>query len=489
MRFRFLIPALLVLVIAVNAVAVTNINPIDKYYPDGLKRLYLFHINEKQVGTLEIKFDGSAKFENQKAYRFTEKLKLDYAPLGQPYNLEIENRHYVDIDGFYIGDDMKLVFDRQSQELYLHKTDDSLLGYYVANKQRQDVAQAMPGSFFSFENNMLDQYELFLAARDISLGDTITDNIILPQTMMTMPVRLVVEDYQFVKYGEVYDSAYVCHFLQPSNQLAYITRDNKLIRVDLPAQDMTIMLSESPLEKMAPKKQAFGFSDFIKRLPIYLVYLILGIIFVSAFIWRYHKSPLVYISFVLGGAVFTVVGLTQIPLQKWYSLNYLIPHVQAGDSLYFYGIIIPLISGLIQETLKLIPIALLCLWRSPKQMYAVAVGVFCGLGFGLYEAGSLTGAAYQSGAVAIFSWPVFESIFAIIFHITGGAAMGYGLNRGFKHTVGIWLMLVLVHSFSSYLIVFRQTGAIDIGIFGLLTALIDLILLLGVYFMIKNARR
>jgi RsiW-degrading membrane proteinase PrsW (M82 family) len=181
--------------------------------------------------------------------------------------------------------------------------------------------------------------------------------------------------------------------------------------------------------------------------------------------------------------------LTQFPLQKWYSDVHIFPGLNSGGSLFYYAIFSALISAVIQELLKLIPIVLVFLWKRPKQFLSVSLGVFCGLGFGIYEACSVTGAMYQSGAITIHSWAVFERIFSIIFHATTGAALGYGINRGFKHLAIIWLTMVAVHSFSSYLVVFLQKGIFDVVIFELFTALIYLLLVLGVYIMIKMARR
>jgi len=489
MRYRIVLLTLLLAALFINGWAVEKSGSLEEYRDEGSKRIYQITINETPIGSLESVFEGDSKFENSPVYRFTEKLDLDFTSLGQSYSLQIDNKHYVDENGFYAGDDMTLIMGGQSQQLYLSKTDDSLLGYYVTNQPRQDVAQPMPGRIFSADNNMFGQYEMFLAFKDFELGDTISDTVFVPQAMMTAEVQIVIEDFGYVKYGELYDSAYACHYYKPSEMIAYFTRDKKLIRLDQTAQNLRAILSESPLDKAAPKKQPFGIRDFIKRIPLYLVYLILGIIFSSAFIWRYHKKPLIYIALILGGVVFPVLSVTQFPLQKWYSLTYLIPHVQGGGSLYLYGIVLPLLSGLIQETLKLIPIALIFFWRRPKQLYSVAVGLFCGLGFGLYEACSLTGADYQTGMMTIFSWGVLGQIFSIIFHMTSGAAMGYGLNRGFGYLTRIWIVVVLVHTLSKYLLVFLQEGVIDIGVFEFLVAIIDLLLLLGVYLLIKNARR
>jgi len=489
MRFRFILLTILLALICANGWALEKSTDVNQIRSDGSKRLYLFHINDVQIGSLESHFDGGSDFANTDAYRFSENLELDFKPIGQDYSLTVENKHYIDENGFYVGDDMDISLGPRSQKLYLKKTPDSLTGYYVTNDQRQDVARSLPGKIFAADNNMIDQFELFLAFHDIKIGDTINDTIFVPQVLLKTPVSIVIEGFDFIKYGKLYDSAYVCHFYQPTEQIAYFTKDKKLIRLEVPSQKLNIILSESALEKMAPKKQAVGFGDFIKRIPIYLIYLILGIIITSAFIWRYHKKPEIYVAFVMGGLVFMLMGITQIPLQKWYSLKYMLPGIEAGGSLYLYAVIPTLISGVVQEILKLIPITILYFFRRPKQNLSIVIGIFCGFGFGLYEAGWITGAPYQAGTMAIFSWAVLERIFTMIFHMTTGAALGYGINRGVKHLSVIWVIMVLVHSFMNYMIIFVQKSVIDIALFELLVVGIDLVLLLGVYLTVKSARR
>ena len=486
---KYFVQALLLTLLAVSAMAVEKSTSIEQYRSKGSKRIYQFFIKDQQIGTLESKFNGTATFDGVKAYEFSEKLDIDFTPMGQDYRLNLQNKHFVDTKGLYVGDDMKLVFGGQTQSLYLKKTDDGLTGYYIANDQKQDISRPMPEQYFAVDNYMIDQLEAFLAFQDIKIGDTIETSIIIPQVMATSTVNLVVEDYKMMRYGDVFDSAYVCHFFQPSGQTVYFTKDKRIIRVDQTSQNMTIILKESPLEKMKMPAQPFAFMDFVKRIPIYLVFLILGIIFSSALIWKYHRKPEIYIVFVLGGLIYLAMHLTQFPLQRWYSAEYALPGMRAGGSIYSYAAVIALMAAFVQVTLILIPVGIMSVWKKPKQSLAVALGVFCGFGFGLYEAGSVTGALYQAGKLAVLSWPVFHQSFALIFHMTTGAALAYGINRGFKHLLLWWVILVLVSTLANYMFVFLNKGIFDTGVHELLLAGIYLFTLLAVFIMIQRARR
>lgn len=461
---------------------------MEDYRSKGSKRTYIFYLREQPFGRFESKLDGRSKLESVSAYRFSEKLSLDLSPFGRDYAIEIESKHYVDDNGYYVGDDMSLLVNDREQKLFLTARPDSIVGYFVRDDSRQDAGVPVSGKTFAADNNMVSQYEIFLAFNDINVGDTIIDTVFVPQTMIRVPVEVIIEDFDWIRYGNLYDSAYVCHFVEPSEQIAYFTRSKKLIRLDQTAQSLQIVLSESPLDKMAPKEKQFRFTDIFWRLPVYLVYLIFGVIFTFPFIKKFYRKPDIYIILILGGALFPLLSITQHPLQRWYANEVVFPGMEAGGSLYYYAILTALMSGFIQELLKLIPIVLFFLLRKPKQLFSIALGIFCGLGFGIYEACSLTGAAYQSGSMEIVSWSVFERIITILFHTTAGAAVGYGINRGLKHLVPIWLVLVIVHSLSNYLVVFLQKGVFDIGILEILLAIIYLVLLLATYILIKKAR-
>lgn len=462
---------------------------LDELRDEGSKRTYVFFLNEVQIGKLESKYDGKSKFEGISCHKFSQNLNLDYSPLGREYALEIKNKHYVDSLGHYVGDDMTLKANNQTQRLYLINRQGSLNGFFTRGDEKQDVNLSLGDRFFAVDNNMIDQYEVLLSFKDISIGDTIVDTIFVPQTLNKTLVKIVVESYGLVRYGRLYDSAYVCHFIEPTDMIVYFTRDKKIIKAEQGHQNLQIVLIESPLDKLAPKIKPLTFADFFKRIPVYLVYLIFGLIFVSPFIRKYYRKPEIYMILILGGALFPILSITQFPLQRWYSSQFFIPGVEAGGSLYFYAVFSTLIAGFIQETLRLFPIALFFLWKKPRQMFSITLGVFCGIGFGICEACSLTGAAYQSGAMNVVSWGIFERIFAILFHATAGAAMGYGINRGLKHLSIIWLILIVIHSLSNYLVVFFQKAIIDVALLEIMIGLIDLLLVLGVYLTIKGARR
>lgn len=470
------------------AAGVAPVKSIDEYRAEDSKRTYLFLTDNQQFGMLESVYEGEAEFDGTDVFKFEEKLSFDYNALGNPTKIAIINRHYVNQDGTYIGTDLSAAIDTNYQNLHLKRVGDTVVGFFNFNDVKQNINIELPPHFFSIDNNMIDQFEAFLAFKGINVGDTILDTVFVPQVTQKTVFRGVVEDYVGINYGQLYDSAYLINFTDPAIQKVYFTKDYKLIRVDLETQNITVILSEDPMEKFAPPKPTFGFSDFIAQLPYYAIYLIIGGIFSIPFIRKQYKNRDIYIALILGGAICSLMSVTQVPLQKWYANAYLIPGLKEGGSLYFYGMFNALISGVVQELLKVALIAAIFFVRRPTLKPMTAIGLFCGLGFGIFEACSITGAALQSGVMSIFSWGMFERIFAILFHATTGAIIGYSLVRGLKFVLILWPITVIVHSFINYMIIFLHRNVIDVAIFELIVAFIDIIFVLVAYLIIGRRR-
>jgi len=465
----------------------TAIKSIDDYVSVGTERQYQYIAQDTLFGTLNVKFRGEEDFEGTPAYKFEANLDFDYTKIGNPVQLNISDNFYTDKQGYYVGNSMKAQVGLKKQTLFLEHQGDSLKGYFEASGVRQDRNMALSPMIRAVDNNMIYQMELFLSFHDFNVGDTITDSAFVPQVMTMAPMKLAVEDYRPVRYGDLVDSAYVLHMLAPQEQYVYYTPDHRIVKIDITGQQIQIILSEDVFEKMAPHEASGGFTDFIARLPIYLVYLFISILFALPFLKNNYKKVEIYFIFILGCAMFPLIASTQVPLQKWYSVKVLIPAMREGGSLYSYGLVSALIGGIIQETLKFIPILLAFLFRKPDRRTLIVYGIFSGLGFGFYEACSVTGAAFQTGVLGVFSWGVFERIFTMLFHTTSGALLGYGLGLGVLPLISAWLIASLLHTLENYTIIFYQKGQIDLGLFELMIAFINLIFLAVVWLITRRA--
>ncbi len=489
MSYRKLILFLLFFLLsAANSWSYKAAKSVDEVRQIDGKRKYNYYLNDSLVGYFQSIFKADVEFNNIPCYITHERIVLDFAPVGQDYKIQIRNRHYFNEAGYYIGDDMLISSGGKAHRLYLLNKKEVLSGYYTDGEQKENIEQFLSPTIFTLDNNMIDQVEFLLAFKDIKVGDTIIDSIFAPQTMIQSQVKIVVEDYVGKRYGNIYDSAYACHFIEPIEQYAFMTKDRKLIKLTQESQGISVVLVESPLDKMAPKEKALTFIGFVKRIPIYIVYLIFGIIFASPFLLKNYKRPEIYIALVLGGAVYLINNYVTFPLQKWYGAEILIPAMEKGSSLYLYGALTTLISGFFQETIKLIPIILIFLWKRPTQKLSIAIGVLAGIGYAIYAASSITGNPYQIGAMPILSVAVFGQIVMILFHTAAGAGYGYGINRGWKQLFMIWLPLVLIHTLYDYLLVFQQKGGIDAALVEMSRVIICCITILIIYIIAKRRK-
>jgi hypothetical protein len=472
-----------------SSVAHEKIESLSDLRKKGSTRKYTFFIDTVKIGELTSEFKGETRFEGYPALRFSGQLNLDYSAVGRPYSMEIKNSRYVDENNRYIGDDMAIIVNNKVDKLYYKNGEEYLEGYTIRNDVEDDIMIPLGRNYAAIDNNMIDQYELLLATYDFKVGDTIHDTVFVPQVTYLSPITCIIENYDWYRYGDYSDSAYLCHFTEPIEINAYFTRDNKLIRLNQPMQKLSVILEESPFKKMAPKVKSFTFSDFLWRLPIYVVYIIFGGFLAIPFIRRRSRKTEIYLALLLGVLLYQVIKVTQIPIQQWYTLKYLLPGLRTGASIYTLAIMPALVTGFIQEILKLIPILIIYFWKKPRQADLIAIGVFCGLGLGVYEACFLTGAPFQNGALGILSWGVWERLFAIVFHVLVGAAFGYALSRGWLHLAIFSVIAILIHALTGYLIVFVQTKALDIALMQIIYALIVLITLLLLYLYIKASRK
>ena len=471
--------------------ASTSARTVDELRAEDEKRTYLFYYDQDQFGKLESVFKGDKSFKGTKGYLFEEKLSLDYTVFAGENGMvqEITNRHYVDKDGFYIGDDMTLMVNDLKVELTLKHERDSILGVSEQGDRKQILAMPQPGPIMALDNNMIDQYEIFCAMLSPQIGDTIIDTIFVPQMQTSLTVRAVVEDFQYTRYGNMFDSAFVYRFLEPIQQTVYANRAGKVLKINQDTQKIRVVLSENPLDRLRPKQKAITIGDILHRTPIYILFLVIGFLCCLPFILKNYKRPETYIMLVLGALMYVLIRVTYIPLQTWYTNAHIIPGMQSGGSLYYYGFISALLTGVFQESFKLIPIALYYFIRRPGKRVAIAVGVFAAVGFGILEACFMTGAAYQSGALDILSGQTFEQALMILFHTLSGVLLGYGVYVGWKRLVIFWPALIVIHTAISYLIVFYHRGDIEIELIQIIIALIDVLLLLATYLLTRGGRR
>jgi hypothetical protein len=201
----------------------------------------------------------------------------------------------------------------------------------------------------------------------------------------------------------------------------------------------------------------------------------IGLAFAFGAIWFLpYWTPLLkkpWVWAVLAGGAFlswVAVAFIQLPLQQLAG-NFLVDRL--GMDTYqslalLVGIPGILLTGLVQEGSKLVPVVVVW-WRRGRKIdprFGLAVGAVAGLGLGLLEAvwahnnvllsGWGWGTLHSSGLIALA--PFWERFFTLAAHIAFSAIAGWGLARGWGWQ--FYLIAAVLHSFLNYSVILLYTG-------------------------------
>lgn len=160
------------------------------------------------------------------------------------------------------------------------------------------------------------------------------------------------------------------------------------------------------------------------------------------------------------------VTLVQIPLQHYVgvALNYFWDQGTLIDWLFLAGIPQILLSGLVQEGAKMVPMVFWW-WRSGRNIsprLGLAIGAIAGAGFGIFEAVWVHCRMFAAGwTMEAIKYDAFlgiagfwERFFAVGFHIAISALAGYGLAKGKGWQ--FYLIAAVLHGLINYGVVFYQ---------------------------------
>jgi len=128
-----------------------------------------------------------------------------------------------------------------------------------------------------------------------------------------------------------------------------------------------------------------------------------------------------------------------------------------------------LLSGLVQEGSKLVPVVIYW-WRKGRNIdpkLGLAVGAVAGVGFGIFEAQWAHNSIFASG----WNWHLVQSsgvmalagfwerFFAVAFHAASCALAGWGLARGWGWQ--FYLVASFTHAIINYSTVFLKSGVMN----------------------------
>ena len=198
---------------------------------------------------------------------------------------------------------------------------------------------------------------------------------------------------------------------------------------------------------------------------------VFGAIWLAGYWPPLFKKPWLWLVLV-SSAIFSLVAVSfiQIPLQVWVGqgLTRIWSQEILASWLLLAGIPQILLSGLVQEGSKLVPVVVYW-WRKGRNIdpkLGLAIGAVAGAGFGVFEAVWVHDKIFAAG----WSWEVvqagglmalagfWERFFAVAFHIAVSALAGYGLAKGWGWQ--FYLLASFLHSFLNYSVVFLRSGLV-----------------------------
>ena len=164
------------------------------------------------------------------------------------------------------------------------------------------------------------------------------------------------------------------------------------------------------------------------------------------------------------------VAFVQIPLQVWtgQALGHFWSQQTVQEWLLLAGIPQILLSGLVQEGSKLVPVVVWW-YRKGKHVapkMGLVVGVVAGAGLGMFGAVWAHNLVFASGwgwqiveAKGIIAlMPFWERFFAVALHIAVSALAGYGLAKGCGWQ--FYLIASFLHGLTNYGVVLLQSGVL-----------------------------
>ena len=204
-----------------------------------------------------------------------------------------------------------------------------------------------------------------------------------------------------------------------------------------------------------------------------LVAIAIGLVFGAIWLTPYWppviKRPgLWLVGIVSAFLTWTAIAFIQVPLQSWagQALSHFWGEFTLLRWLLIASIPVILLSGLVQEGAKLVPVVFYW-WRNnfnftPK--FGLIVGAVSGAGFGVFEAiwvhntifasGWTLTIVETSGFLALLGF--WERFFSVAFHIAVSALAGYGLVK--RMGWQFYLIASFLHGATNYSVILLQKG-------------------------------
>jgi len=461
---------------------------VKSHWPEGQERTYQYKMGTAIIGTQTATLVGTATLpEHGRTYYFDMNVNLDMSSVGQSLKIDMACSLFCSFHGLPKHYYVEYHINREEVKVTGDIIDDRFVAHSVGGVDTAVSFNIPPGTFL-VDNNFVAQWQMMFADLELTPGDTHSIDILIPQALHRLPMKLVVLGNKTI---EMNDREVECTVSQIDfvNSTFYTDSDKKLLRVVDSRKSLIIDLLP---EGMAVEDAAGGtfWSTFHRRLLIWGLFAV-WVSLLLAFLGRKGiKNRDYWLLFAATGAAFALVVVVQAPMQHKLSRAIFSGIGSKGSALYVAAFVIALISAIFQETLKagLIWLRWYLADDKPNLKLMIGLGAAAGAGFGFVESCWLLGTAFATGVVEFLSLPVWERIITMIFHVSTGVLLGYGIGR--RQIWQYWLLAASLQTFGTFSIVFWRQGFVDAYIFqGFLTIFYLIILVIAVQVSRRIERR
>jgi len=197
--------------------------------------------------------------------------------------------------------------------------------------------------------------------------------------------------------------------------------------------------------------------------------IIFGVIWLATLRPLKLRTSIPWILLLIGAAVFAPsIAWIQAPLQEFFGNRIIgsLGIVYYQNNILWAGIPVVLLSGLVQEGAKLLPVTGYWLFKRRKMnsILTLSLGAMVGAGYGVFEAQWILNSVFASGwSLSAFQLYGFlgiaafvERFFTIAFHTASAALAGWGLARG--RGWQFYLLASFVHFLVNYGVLLAAKG-------------------------------
>ncbi len=468
----------IICLIAAGSVApqtLSRIKDIHRYRPDGDSRTYAFTAEEKEIGRLESEMAGTRYVSGQLVYDIREELSIDLTDLNLGFRFDVNQRTTIDAFGRLREAEAGVRVDERQENIRVRVDLDSGQVIYERDEDESAIRTiAIEEPVFAADDFMLDQLELMLAVNDLTPGRTILVSAVAARSIYAVEYEFQVIGRTQVQYGVFTDSVWQVNMMRPFRATMYIDRQHYLVKYLDHEKKIAAEMKRDPFaERAVPSKSVTErIDDQMERVPIYGFFLFVSAVWLLFLGRDGFVNRWAYLLFAIGVLVYPMISFTQVPLQKYYGVNVLAPALGQGSSIFPLAIVPSLITGIIQQTLKFIPLLLVARFVKIKPWQMISLGAFIGAGFGFVEACHVTGPLFQ--VRQLLTLGLFDRVFAILLHVVLGAAIAHGIAIG--RSWQFWLATIVLHSITIYLGVFVQAKLLPLGVLQGILIVFDLVL-------------